>query len=226
MLKEDLARARAAWIAEARTEAERTVREEASFLVYRDESGRCADFHALRHTFITRLVRSGVKPKEAQTLARHSTITLTMDRYAHTGLHDVAAAVESLSSLPLSGPQGIEPALRATGTDGQPAPSACTPACTELAQAADSGSGGLTTIEAAARGPDGEERGGAGSPNPLILQPFASDCERLRAAEKSGEGGIRTLGRIAPTPVFETGPIGRSGTSPRSLPFVGPGLPA
>src|SRR5262249_25642964 len=36
--------------------------------------------------------------------------------------------------------------------------------------------------------------------------------ERLK--EVSGEGGIRTLGRIAPTPVFETGPIGHSGTSP------------
>jgi hypothetical protein len=41
------------------------------------------DFHALRHTFITLLVKSGVQPKKAQTLARHSTITLTMDRYAH-----------------------------------------------------------------------------------------------------------------------------------------------
>jgi hypothetical protein len=30
----------------------------------------------------------------------------------------------------------------------------------------------------------------------------------------SGEGGIRTLGTLACTPVFETGPIGRSGTSP------------
>ena len=32
--------------------------------------------------------------------------------------------------------------------------------------------------------------------------------------KKSGEGGIRTLGDVAATPVFETGPIGRSGTSP------------
>ena len=30
----------------------------------------------------------------------------------------------------------------------------------------------------------------------------------------SGEGGIRTLGDVAATPVFETGPIGHSGTSP------------
>ena len=39
-------------------------------------------FHALRHTFITNLARSGVHPKTAQSLARHSTITLTMDRYS------------------------------------------------------------------------------------------------------------------------------------------------
>ena len=30
----------------------------------------------------------------------------------------------------------------------------------------------------------------------------------------NGEGGIRTLGGASATPVFETGPIGRSGTSP------------
>src|SRR5262245_5606165 len=29
-----------------------------------------------------------------------------------------------------------------------------------------------------------------------------------------GEGGIRTLGNLAATPVFETGPIDHSGTSP------------
>ena len=40
----------------------------------------------------------------------------------------------------------------------------------------------------------------------------------------SGEAGIRTLGRIAPTSVFETDPIGRSGTSPYSHSIVA--LPA
>src|SRR5215472_14728371 len=35
--------------------------------------------------------------------------------------------------------------------------------------------------------------------------------------QASGEGGIRTLGDVAATPVFETGPIGRSGTSPLKL---------
>src|SRR5579875_433317 len=43
-----------------------------------------------------------------------------------------------------------------------------------------------------------------------FLHPFASACIGL----PSGEGGIRTLGDVAVTPVFETGPIGRSGTSP------------
>jgi hypothetical protein len=34
-------------------------------------------------------------------------------------------------------------------------------------------------------------------------------------ARMNGEGGIRTLGRLASTSVFETDPIGRSGTSPQ-----------
>ena len=34
-----------------------------------------------------------------------------------------------------------------------------------------------------------------------------------RGTVESGEGGIRTLGTLACTPVFETGPIGHSGTS-------------
>ncbi len=41
--------------------------------------------HALRHTFISNLARAGIHPKTAQALARHSTITLTLDRYSHVG---------------------------------------------------------------------------------------------------------------------------------------------
>lgn len=43
--------------------------------------GRVFDFHALRHQFMSNLVRGGEHPKEVQSLARHSTITLTMDLY-------------------------------------------------------------------------------------------------------------------------------------------------
>ena len=53
-------------------------------LVYRNQDGLVADFHALRHTFMTNLAIAGVHPKTAQMLARHSTIAMTMDRYTHS----------------------------------------------------------------------------------------------------------------------------------------------
>ena len=83
----------------------------------RDQDGRVVDFHALRHTFVTNLARSGVHPKTAQALARHSTITLTMDRYSHTVIEEQADALKALPDL--SGPD--RSSLRKTGTeDGQP----------------------------------------------------------------------------------------------------------
>ncbi len=64
-----------------------------------DEAGRVVDFHALRHTFITSLAQSGVHPKTAQALARHSTIKLTMDCYSHSFREAEEAAIEALPSL-------------------------------------------------------------------------------------------------------------------------------
>jgi integrase len=58
-----------------------------------------ADFHSLRHSFLTLLARSGVHPKLSQALARHSTITLTLDRYSHVQLLDEAAALEALPKI-------------------------------------------------------------------------------------------------------------------------------
>ena len=51
-------------------------------VVYKTEAGY-ADFHALRHSFISNLVRSGANPRVAMALARHSTIDLTINRYSH-----------------------------------------------------------------------------------------------------------------------------------------------
>ena len=84
---------------------------------------RVADFHAQRHSYITALDMSNAPVKVVQTLARHSTPTLTLGVYAHVGLYD-------------GGPW------------------------------------------------------------------------------RSGGGGIRTHGRLAPTTVFKTVPIGHSGTPP------------
>ena len=46
-----------------------------------DERGHRVDFHALRMTYITRLQRAGVSPREAMELARHSDMRLTMKTY-------------------------------------------------------------------------------------------------------------------------------------------------
>jgi integrase len=59
-----------------------------------------ADFHALRHSFVTMLERSGATPKTAQELARHSDIRLTLQRYTHANVATLASAVER---LPLPG---------------------------------------------------------------------------------------------------------------------------
>ena len=60
-----------------------------------------ADFHALRHTFITNMMKSGVTPKTAQALARHSTIDLTMNVYTSLTVTDQAAALSRLPGVPV-----------------------------------------------------------------------------------------------------------------------------
>ena len=104
LLGRDLAAARAAWVDEAGGPDERARRESSDFLRYKNSRGEFADFHSLRHRFVTELVNAGVMPKEAKELARHSTITLTMDRYAHATLEGTAAALGRLAA-PGAGPR-------------------------------------------------------------------------------------------------------------------------
>jgi len=114
MLTTDLRRARAWWIRETPDRTERRDRRRSSFLATRDDSGRVVDFHALRHTFITRLARSGIAPAVAKSLARHSTIVLTMDHYTHTLIEDERAALGRLPAI--EAPRANVAALAATGT--------------------------------------------------------------------------------------------------------------
>ncbi|MDA0282356.1 MAG: tyrosine-type recombinase/integrase, partial [Planctomycetota bacterium] len=53
------------------------------------------DFHALRHTGISRLNRAGVSAKILQLFARHSSVELTLGRYTHANQKDMAIAVNS-----------------------------------------------------------------------------------------------------------------------------------
>jgi len=120
MLRRDLAAARAAWLAETKDNAERQERSASDFLAATDASGRVVDFHAQRHTYITRLVQSGASVKVAQELARHSTPTLTLNHYSHLGLHDTSAALDALPSLTPMTPTPQAQQLRKTGTDDLP----------------------------------------------------------------------------------------------------------
>jgi integrase len=88
--------ARTVWINEANSDAERAARETSDFLKYVDSQGKYADFHGLRHTFVTNLARANISPKMVQTLARHSDIKLTMSIYTHVAPVEQAAAIKSL----------------------------------------------------------------------------------------------------------------------------------
>ena len=175
-LARDLAAARATWVAAAPTAADRAAREASDYLAYRDAAGRFADFHALRHTFISGLMSAGVALKLAQELARHGSITLTMDRYAHTSVGDRHAAVRSL-----------------------PAPAGSESSCTPVAQTpCNSGH----TVSTPGTEVDGQ----------TVLNAIPETVQN--PAIPSGEGGIRTHGRCDTSPVFKTGALNRSATSP------------
>ena len=64
-----------------------------------DEAGRRADFHALRMTFGTMLAQSGVAPRTAMELMRHTDLHLTMGVYTDPTILDTAGAVEQLPNL-------------------------------------------------------------------------------------------------------------------------------
>ena len=77
------------------------------------ESG-VLDFHALRHTFGTRLTQSGVTQREIQALMRHSDANLTAKRYTDVNQLPVALAVQRLPRLfdaknsPLNSPLSLD----------------------------------------------------------------------------------------------------------------------
>ena len=94
------------------------------------------DFHSLRHQTGTLLAASGVHPKVAQKIMRHSDINLTMSRYTHTLIGQEAKAVADLPDLTL--PSNKSQTQKATGTDNQPV-SAYKPAYKKLTKNAYSG---------------------------------------------------------------------------------------
>jgi hypothetical protein len=125
MIRKDLKEAREKWLSTAADARQRAEMEKRDFLAYLNAEGPFADFHGLRHTFITMIGKAGVSAREHMDLARHSDYRMTA-RYSHSRFYDLAAAVQALP-LPTTGP-ATEP-LAATGTDGRPIGDESGPKC-------------------------------------------------------------------------------------------------
>ncbi len=171
---------------------------------YRDAAGRYADFHALRHTFVSNLASPTVHPKTAQSLARHSTITLTMDRYTHSFSGDEAAALATLPDVTTPLPDS----MRATGTDDACPPASNSADC--LAQ-----SGRRESISGGADGHSGDRHASNAaraetSATPEEIAPSAPICNNAthprwggRAVECTGlenRRGLRVTAGSNPAP--------------------------
>ena len=182
----------------------------AAGIAYRDASDRVADFHALRHSFITALAMSKAPVKVIQSLARHSTPTLTLGVYAHVGLYDQTSALDALPDTAPTGPTTEAGKLAATGTDG--------PIKKLLSLPFPYGGEGMgrnLSVEGDRDDVSFKESEDI-SEVPQIVNSSGVDAIGRNLADTvgSGGGGIRTHGRLAPTTVFKTVPIGHSGTPP------------
>jgi len=155
----------------------------AAGIARQDAGGKFVDFHGLRHSFITSLAVAGVHPKTAQTLARHSTITLTMDRYTHTLR---GAEVAALATLPnYSTPAAAE--AKRTGTDNAPVDNGNA----AVVQSAGYGAGNIRGTNMAVA-TQFETSGGGGITTPQNEETPVNTGESLHSLGIAG-GGSRTL---------------------------------
>jgi integrase len=159
---------------------------------------RYADFHALRHSFIAMLDKSGATLKEAMQLARHSDPKLTMAIYGRAQLHDLGEAVKRLPAL-TGATEDTPEAVAATGTDGKlgnagSASATDTEYCANLpfvrrfVQTNDSGCEDMREHETAI----GKEGKNSVGPNRLMLQEVGAECEGMLGPDGSSGGRDRT----------------------------------
>lgn len=69
--------------------------------IEQEVDGKIIDFHSFRHTYITHLVASKANLEVVRMLARHHSITFTIDRYTTFEGKDMRAAIEDASKTPL-----------------------------------------------------------------------------------------------------------------------------
>ena len=85
---------------------------EAAGIEYRDETGRFADFHSLRHSTASLLIQTGANPKVIQSLMRHTDINLTLSKYTHLYAGQQRQTMESMPDFIVKQDKAIM-----TGTD-------------------------------------------------------------------------------------------------------------
>ncbi len=158
-----------------------------------------ADFHSLRHTYLTMLGRNGVDLRTIQELAGHSTPTLTA-RYMHVNLHDAAGAVDRLPHL--MEPANSEPRdfpLRLTGTDGAYIPRAgAVPGAVKGA-----GTGGATLHRSAQMCSSGDENDTREVFTEVLQnKPSSTILQRSAPFDTTGASGIRTRNQGIMSPLL------------------------
>jgi len=136
---------------------------QAAEIPFLDEAGRRADFHALRMTFGTMLAKSGVAPRTAMELMRHTDLHLTMGVYTDPTILDTAGAVEQLPDL--NGTEAGVSGLR-TGTYDAPMDSSREGGRKVLPKSTVR-PGGSRHVQARRKAPDGPKSGNA----PRYLAP-------------------------------------------------------
>lgn len=168
---------------------------EAAEIPYETASG-VIDFHALRNSYVSHLVSSGASVKTCQTLARHSTPTLTIGLYAKASLHDISGAMDALPDLTATGP--TTESARMTGTDDRPL-SQSGSALTAQGQRAGDGTGRNLAVIGGS-----DDMNTESSPllsmsrNPLGMEGLDASGRELSAPVASTGGGNRTHTGVTP----------------------------
>jgi integrase len=177
----------------------------AAEIPYTDSADRTCDFHALRATYITHIVKGGASPKIAQHLARHSSISLTFDVYTHIGLHDAQGALSALPHIPCIAGDGNQQedreALR-TGTDDQPVEGAYKPAYKKLTETPYSSSAPMAMDGTAETLSDGNPGRTASSDKSLEMAHLDNSCHLSTRSESERSGfepevGVNPLRRFS-----------------------------
>jgi integrase len=104
-LELDLAAAKSLWLESFETAEERIEAAASDFLERTNHDGEHLVFHSLRHTCGAWLAMSGEHVKTVQSVMRHGSISLTMDRYGHLFPGQAEGAVSRIGDM-LDGTSG------------------------------------------------------------------------------------------------------------------------